>query len=168
MTPAGKSLTLGTIVVVVFALVLWVVIPMGVWIPARVPIAANSPDFWPRVIAIGMLVLGVLELGHGVLAMRSGNTSTAEAPDDTDSASYPPITAALRVAVAMLLMLGYYYAVQWLGMLVASAVAILIFAGLYGERRPWLLLAVAVILPVVLYGFFVGIAHTPLPQGVFG
>lgn len=166
MASAVKSLILGGIVLVVFALVLWVAIPIGIWVPARVPIAANSPDFWPRVIAIGMLVLGAAEFGRGLVKLRRG--TAAVSPPEPDLLAYPPAMAAARVAAAMALMLAYYYAVQWLGMLAASALAIVVFAGLYGERRPWLLVPVAVVLPAALYYFFVGLAHVPLPQGVFG
>lgn len=168
MAPAVRSLILGGIVLAMFAVVLWVLIPIGIWVPRSVPVAANSPAFWPRVIAIGMLVLGALEFGRGLIGVRRGGGRQLAAAPESDPLRYPSRMAAARVAAAMLLMLAYYYAVQWLGMLAASVLAIVVFAGFYGERRAWLLVPVAVALPLALYYFFVNLAHVPLPQGVFG
>ncbi|MEZ5825811.1 MAG: tripartite tricarboxylate transporter TctB family protein [Geminicoccaceae bacterium] len=71
----------------------------------------------------------------------------------------------LRLVAALALLFVYYKAIQPLGMVVASMAAIFVF-GLLGRARNLPVLAVtAILLPLLLYGFFVKIAGLPIPTG---
>ena len=69
---------------------------------------------------------------------------------------------------ALVLLAGYYLLLDILGMVVTSALALLTFMLLGGERRPVLIVAITVILPVALFLFFRYVANVSIPMGIFG
>ncbi len=156
MTARRRDLLLGIGVAAFAALLLLVVIPLGVSVPKAVRAAVLSPDLWPRAIAAMLLLLGA---GLAVQAWFAHETV-----DDWESPSADPMPA-LRLLGAILLLLAYYWLVRRLSMVLASSLAILVF-GLFGRtRHPRLLLATALVLPLLLWGFFYKIAGIPLPSG---
>ena len=52
-------------------------------------------------------------------------------------------------------------------MVIPSIVTILLLVYFAGERRWYLSLLIGVLLPVLLYGFFVYVARIPIPLGIF-
>ncbi len=156
MTARRRDLLLGIGVAAFAALLLLVVIPLGVSVPKAVRAAVLSPDLWPRAIAAMLLLLGA---GLAVQAWFAHDTD-----DNWRSPPFDPV-AALRLLAAILLLLVYYWLVRRLGMVLASSLAILLF-GLFGRSaHPRLLLATALVLPLLLWGFFYKIAGIPLPSG---
>jgi hypothetical protein len=62
----------------------------------------------------------------------------------------------------------YVIAIFLVGMTFASALCITVAVLYFGERRAWLIAAIAIILPALLWYFFVEIAHILFPTPVFG
>ena len=156
MTTRRRDLLLGIGVAAFAVLLLLVVIPLGVHVPKAVRAAVLSPDLWPRVIAGMLLVFGA------VLALQARFGAGDE--DDWQAPGFDPL-AALRFLATLGLFLLYYWLVRRLGMVLASSLAILAF-GLFGRtRHTLLLLATALVLPFLLWGFFYEIAGIPLPSG---
>ena len=157
MTQSLRKLVLGGLLIVGFGLMLGVLIPLAVSVPAGVKLAALSPDFWPRRIAGGLVVLGVLLAGQGIagLRRRSGRGRRFNR------------ARLFRTGAAIAGLLAYYALVEPLGIVAASMVALPAFAWLYGERRTKVLAPLAVLLPLALYFFFTRLANIPMPLGIF-
>lgn len=164
MNSALKTLVLGAVLITVSLLILFVAIPLGIWVPAHLRQGALSPAAWPRVVTIALLVLGVAMLVQG-LRQRLADSARAAGMHEM---SIRPRHARLKTAVAMGILVVYYELVRWLGIVVASALALPALSFLYGERRMGMLVALALILPAALYAFFVYVAKIPMPLGILG
>lgn len=164
-----KDFLLGLGVAALFAIVEFIVIPVEISVPRTLPIAANSPSFWPRVICGGMIVVGLALAFNAVMRLRAVGADAAVRPDaEVDEPTYPPGQALLRIGLAMAILVGYYVIVRWVGIVVASIVALGLLSSLYGEKRWWLIAILAISMPIVLYLFFTKIAEVSLPLGWLG
>mgnify|MGYP000692604419 CR=1 FL=1 len=148
--------------VAVLALVgIMVLIPAGIILPGDVDIAALSPDFWPRLVMIGLAVAGLVVLLQGTLL---ANTQGDEAEQE---ASLPLPVAVAKLLVAVIALFIYYVAISEVGIVLSSSVILIGLMMLGGERRIKVLLPVGIAPPVLLYYFFTYVANVPLPLGVF-
>ncbi len=156
MTGKRRDLLLGIGVAAFALLLLTVVVPLGVHVPKAVRAAVLSPDLWPRVIAVMLLALGVL---LAVQARLAGGTG-----EETPEPGFDAV-AGLRLLATLGLLLLYYWLVLRIGIVLASVLAIFAFGRFGRTRHPRLLSAVALLLPILLWGFFYKIAGIPLPSG---
>ncbi|MGI9301782.1 MAG: tripartite tricarboxylate transporter TctB family protein [Gammaproteobacteria bacterium] len=160
---ADRDIYLGAFIIVVSLAMLFVVIPAGVDSPAEVPILALAPSFWPNVVVIFLGVVGFIILVQGFTSRRAVKTPDADSAT-ANRLPFSPATA--RVAVAVALLFAYYWLLKLSGFVAASVAAIVAFTLLSGERRYWIFVPVAVLLPVTLYYFFSKVANIYLPLGV--
>ncbi|MBI3030985.1 MAG: tripartite tricarboxylate transporter TctB family protein [Candidatus Rokubacteria bacterium] len=113
-----------------------------------------GPDFWPRLILIGLMascVLKILEVARG----REGRREpTALLP-----LSRP------KLAGGMALVLGYPALAPLLGFPLTTFFFLLAFMRLAGMRRPLPLLATTLLGTVALLYVFVKVVYLPLPKG---
>ena len=154
-------------------MILWVLIPYGVVVPPSVKIATLSPAFWPKILAGGITVFGLLIALQGLLPMLKrgggpgkGRSAKAKACG-ADALSDGEKHGAIRAGAAVSGMLAYYFMVEPLGIILASMIIFPVFAILYGEKRIKFLAPLGVLLPVGLYYFFTIAAHKPMPTGCF-
>lgn len=142
-------------VTVLFSLVLWLfLIPNYVVVPGNIEHFYMGPNFWVTVIAASMFLLGALLLYNALKNAR---------PTEGD-----PITPlqVFRLCSGMAIFVAYYLFLQSLGIIITSAIAVVACSLMYGERRLKYLLPLAILLPVMLYLFFLKIASIPMPQGI--
>lgn len=158
MAPNGRDVIVGFAVVLLAGFTLLVLIPHGIPTPGRTAAGQMLPDFWPRVIAGSLVVLGAL------IALLAVFAPTPEGAAEDHEEPHPPMVAALKVATAMVLLFVYLWLLERVGMVVASMIAIPVFAALYGDRRMWIYVPLGVILPVLLYLFFRYVASIPIPD----
>ena len=156
-----SDLILGIVTMAFAGLALFVMIPLGVDNPGQINVMALGPSFWPMIISIFISLMGLLVAGqayrrHRVLETQDGK---AVEPSNFDIG---------RWIGALVLLAGYYLLFDILGMPVTSALALLTFMLLGGERRPLLIVGIALILPIVLYLFFRYVANVAIPTGIFG
>lgn len=137
------------------ALVIWVLIPVGVVEPKKVKFAALSPSYYPRIVAIALLLLGAGVFLRSLLTKTVVITQTDRHPN-----------APTRTICFLLILLLLALTLNWLGFIVASSIAMLLALWLGGERRLWLTLPLSVFLPLFLYFFFLKVARIPIPLGV--
>ena len=155
-----KDAVLGGAVVAISLFTWFWLIPVGIDSPGATPNPALAPDFWPRIIVVGILLMGVTLIVQDAIAARAG-----AAPD---SPAEPAFGAAdWRVVVAAGVLAVYLWTMSWGGLVVPSILALAATMALHGERRLSVLVPVSVALPVVLYVFFVYIARMAIPLGVF-
>ena len=145
--------------------VMFVMIPLGVEDPGKIDVLALGPAFWPFVISLFLFAMGVL---IGVQAWRRSRETGGAAIADGDGAPAVSDFSFGRWIGAVVLMAGYYVLLEPLGMVATSALAMVGFMLLGGERRPAIIAALAIGIPIALFLFFRFVANVVIPLGVFG
>lgn len=168
MSRSALDLGLGLFVIVAGLVMVFLIIPTSVDTPAAVPYTVLSPRFWPYVIMYFMIALGAILAVKGLLQMRAERIRPqlrrGRDPQDADVVDITFAGVPFIIA-ACLLLLAYYWLMTVIGMVEASILALIVFSALYLERRVHWILAVAIALPLVLYGFFFYVANVPVPLG---
>ena len=154
-------------------------IPNFISVPGNMARAVLSPAFWPEILAVMAMIAGVFVL---IPAFRQGDASnTAELVSSSDAAalsesgdqnshsgtdlSQEPQSNVIRLFAFVVAMTLYAKYLDYLGMALASVLMLLVSFYLLGERRLGLVLTVSVLLPLVLYAFFLHVAGVSIPQG---
>ena len=128
----------GIVVLLLAVLLFAVVIPLGIDSPNQIDNAALAPDLWPKIIVV-LFCFTELQL----------------------------LSRLPRLLYVVGVLFLFYYAIPKAGMVIPSIVTILLLVYFAGERRWYLSLLIGVLLPVLLYGFFVYVARIPIPLGIF-
>lgn len=132
-----------------------VLIPQGVVEPKKIKYAALSPSYYPRFVAIALIILGLAVSVRSML-FRGNN--------DQGSPAHP--NAAVRTLIVFVILAIYAAVIPTLGFIVASILVLIAMLWLAGERRLTYLLPIAFLLPLILYFFFLKVANVPIPLGV--
>jgi putative tricarboxylic transport membrane protein len=114
--------------------------------------AGIGPGDYPRVIAVGLFVLGAL------LAGQSARRATA------DVRSLYPKGAAGRVAALVATVLAYVYVLPYLGFLASTPLFLVAAMLLFGVRRPVLILSSGVGVTLAVYWIFYSLFQILLPK----
>ena len=167
MTRNVKDILLGCILSVGFSLVVWVLIPAAVPVPKSIKVAALSPDFWPKIIAAGLAIMGLVLIAQGIIRILRERVETVPGISSNATPTSDRGSIFFRTVAIMVGLLVYYALVGPLGIVISSILAIVAFAFIYGERRFKILIPIAILLPIGLYYFFVKVANIPMPLGLF-
>ena len=145
--------------------------------PATLSLSSSAggpgPAFFPQVL-LGMLaVASLVGVGQEVRRSRSGRRPAVAVPE-VPAPGDPVLgteeeaeeTDLKRALVAAALVLGYVAATAVMGWVLASIAFALVFLWMSGHRKPWTLIAVAVVAPQVLAYVFVKIVYIALPTGI--
>jgi putative tricarboxylic transport membrane protein len=162
----------------VFALLgLFVAIPNGIVMPSNINSQALGPQFWPKIITISLAIFGGIIFIQGLVQIRHStfrNQGELKNVNDreivvleNESGDLPIRLALLRASIAMTGLFAFYFAINILGMIISSSVAIIFYTLLGGERKIKNILPLALLLPTGLYYFFVYAADIPIPLGIF-
>ena len=142
----------------VFAVVMaFMVIPAGVRVPASVTHLPLSPRFFPYVL-VGM----VFVFAASMLVMSM--VGPPPLPPDVEATALR-LRWPLRLAALLAVLAGWVVLPERVGMLPLAILATLALLVLGGERRLWMLGAVGVVVPVLVYLLFTEVFHVPLPAG---
>lgn len=137
-------------------LVVFVLIPYGVAEPKRINFAALSPSYYPRFVAYALIILGT------AVAIRSFLSPDQNAKPSDDIRP----DAVLRTTLFLGLLLVFAATVSWLGFIVSSFLAAMASFWLAGEKRLHITLPIAILVPTLLYFFFLKVARVPIPLGI--
>ena len=154
MTVRDNDMLFGAFVVAIFLPVYIWVIPAEVPVLTPVKVAALSPDFWPRIIVMGLVLLGLIQMGVA-FAHPAGDTLPRLQTTDR-----------VRTACLCLLLVAFPLVVPVLGFLCASVLIMGLCMGLFGERRIAMILGCSVALALTLQLFFVRVAAVLIPTGL--
>jgi hypothetical protein len=157
MLSRRDELLIGLGVMALAVLTLWWLIPVYITSPRRVPMLALSPAFWPTIIGWVMLACGA------ALAIRAAIAPPP--PAEMADNLIPTRPEALRLLAVGVILVASYLALPILGMVwtcMISYMALVLLTG--GQKLGWGLI-VAILLPLILYAFFVKIAGVAIPQG---
>lgn len=147
----------------------FVLIDVGIPVPASLTIPALSPDFWPRVVAIAISACAIVLLVQTLILARTVSKVTAATESEAQETdpTYKTHVGTLRVAGLLAAMCGFYFVLAYLGMVAASVILVSAMMLFFGETRLVLVAALSVAVPTCLYLFFRYIAGIPIPLGLF-
>ena len=141
----------------------FVLIPLGIQIPPDIKYRALSPSFWPYIVCAGIAVVGALLL---IAEFLTGRSKTEGGPAADVPQGGRSRWTTWRPAIAMALLLAIYFVLEFLGFVLTTTIGLVALMLLAGERRPLIVLPVALLLPLALHLFFVKAAQRPIPAGV--
>ncbi len=150
-----RDVVAGALILAIGLIFVFILIPIGVDEPRRVKYAALSPTYYPRIVAFILVVIGAAVLARAVFRP----TAT-----EMDSEAHP--TGARRLLGISTILVAFALLLTPLGFVLASALALFAAIWLAGEQRIHISAAISVILPVLLYFFFLKVARIPIPLGV--
>lgn len=158
MSDARSNLYLGLVLSAVFAIVLFVLIPVGIEVPHSHDPGQLPPTAYPRWVAGAAMFFSL------VLAAQSlGNLSRrGDAPSNMPRV---PRAGFLRICIGFALLFLFAIFLKKIGMLLGGFILYACFAYLAGERNWLRMLLVDAALCGILYVFFVRIATVPIPMG---
>ena len=157
-TPTRRGDVIAAVLCLMFGLVgYFVFIPMAVYVPEQFVGTGNSPAFLPKVMFILLGVLSALYLGQSLIVYKreaqQGHVRTSDW---------------LLAGGTALICIGFIIAIHIVGMTVGAGLTVAITIFYFGERRPLVIAGIAIILPLLLWYFFVKIAHILFPSSWLG
>jgi putative tricarboxylic transport membrane protein len=122
-------------------------------LPSEGGYAGIGPNFIPAVVAAGIIALGVWLAAE---AFSGGWRDAPEHPDTFAAAPFLWVSAGLFAHMAL---------IAWAGFIVAGTVLFACVARGFGSRRPARDLAIALVITLGIYLFFVKLLNVGLPAG---
>ena len=144
----------GILMVIVSLTLITILIPIGIDAPRKVRFAALAPSYYPYIVSTILFLLG------SVIIIRSRREKAAQPEPNV----HPQ--AIKRLSKFIFLLAVFASSLEWAGFILSSSVALMAALPLAGEKRPLIILANALIIPILLYLFFYKIAGIPIPLGV--
>lgn len=134
----------------------FVLVPKWVYVPATVAGTLDSPAFLPRALFMLLALFGALLL---LQSLPSVKAIAAEGK--------APRADWMRAGGMLLVCMFYLGAVFLIGLPLASGLSLAVALVYFGERRPLVIGIAIVLLPTLLWLFFVKIALVPMPIPIF-
>ncbi len=151
------DLVVGALTIVFACVSLFLLIPLGVEDPGSIDVIALGPSFWPSIVSGMLLLMGT------IISVQAYRRSRATHGDEEEAG---PGFATARWLGSLVLLAALYAGLHSLGMVLTSIAALVLFMLLGGERRPLVIIAISLVLPLALYGFFRYAANVVIPLGV--
>lgn len=171
---ANREIGLGLTIVVLSLAGLFIAIPLGVDAPEDIEVRPLAPDFWPFIVLVFAGLAGAVVTLEGLVgrkrpphAQDTGTTEEARPDAEPAEQNRPAGEAAMRVAAAIGALFLLYFALPYTGIVAGCMLLLLFMLRFSGERRWHIILAITIVLPLLLYFFFVYVANVPMPMGVF-
>lgn len=155
--PISRSLLLSILpeVVLLAAAVYLFVVALGfkqVGPPGQI-----GPGFWPQVLCVGIGIGALVRLGQ---KLRSRDQRVAgDAASETDEVKMP------RVALGIALVVGYVVGMLFLGYILATALFLIVFIYLGGQRK-WYVVPLGIASSLLFAYVFLKVVYIALPSGV--
>ena len=152
----SKDCLSGALMIAAGTLLVALIIPNWITEPAKVRVAALAPSYYPRIVAICLALVGAAILGNALFRKAQSSESAKDRRPD----------AMVRTAAILCILAACFLSLERLGFVLGSAITVALALLLGGERRYWLIGAIALLLPLLLYLFFLKVARIPMPTGV--
>ncbi|MFY0611571.1 MAG: tripartite tricarboxylate transporter TctB family protein [Hyphomicrobiaceae bacterium] len=159
---AKSNMASGIVFLALGTIVLAVLIPYGIEKPASLQFLALSPSFWPNTVGVVISLIG-LALIASSFSKGTAATAKLQALQDRQQSS---TWLAVRPFVVMAICFVLYLALQPLGFVLTTTIAMVVLMLVGGERRLWLIALTSILTPLALYIFFTKATGVPIPAGV--
>lgn len=157
----NRNALIGCVGIAWSLLMLGVLIPLGTTMPDDIKIAALSPVFWPRIVVSFAAIASAFLLVQGIMERKS----QLSVQDDQDDGYYPLQKAITRIVIVFALILGTYWSIDSLGLVIPSILTLGILMFLAGETSMVKIVLISILTPVILFSFFQYVANVPIPLG---
>ncbi len=117
-----------------------------------------SPGFWPQVLCVGIVIGTLVRIGQKFRARKRPIVGRAAAEADEDMRM-------LRVALGIALVVGYIISMLFLGYILATALFLIAFIYLGGQRK-WYVIPLGLVSSVVFAYVFLKVVYIALPSGI--
>ena len=117
-----------------------------------------SPGFWPQVLCVGIVIGTLVRIGQKFWARKRPIVGGAVAEADEDM-RMP------RVALGIALVIGYLVSMLFLGYILATALFLIAFIYLGGQRK-WYVIPLGLVSSVVFAYVFLKVVYIALPSGI--
>ena len=117
-----------------------------------------GPGFWPQLLCVGIAIGVLVRIGQKFRAR--GRPIVAGAAAETDEDVRMP-----RVALGIVLVVGYILGMLFLGYILATALFLIAFIYLGGQRK-WYVIPLSVVSSLVFAYIFLKVVYIALPSGV--
>jgi putative tricarboxylic transport membrane protein len=115
-----------------------------------------GPGFWPQVLCVGIGIGALVRLGQ---KLRSREPIVGDAASEADDLKMP------RVALGIALVVGYVIGMLFLGYILATALFLIAFIYLGGQRK-WYVIPLGIASSLVFAYVFLKVVYIALPSGV--
>lgn len=156
----NKNFVTGVVMLSVGLVTLFLLIPLGVDEPKKIKYAALSPSYYPRIIATGLCLLGL------VIAIQSYWSYLSETPQEEDRNDENRPDATQRITIVFGLLTAMALTLTTFGFVLVAALGLGAAIRFAGERNYLLIASMAIIIPLALYFFFQKVAGIPIPLGI--
>lgn len=133
-------------------------------LPKRTTTDAPGPHFFPYLITVSIIFLAVMLLIQGVRGLKDSGGFADLRPEKPSANENFSIT---RAAAGLLLTGLYFFALPMFGFFWSTPVFFAALMWVTGERRPLILLGLAIFVPLFLFFLFRDLFQLPLPRGSF-
>ncbi len=145
----------GILILLLGATLLAILIPTGIDEPKKVKFAVMSPSYFPRIVAIAMVLVGFAITAGAVI------NKTPEPMFEGMSG-----LATAKICAVFFIFLATAFALPNAGFLLTCVFAAAALMLLAGERNPLIICLVSLVLPIALHLFFTKVANVPIPGGI--
>lgn len=133
-------------------------------LPKRTTTDAPGPHFFPYLITVSILFLSAMLILQGVRGLKdSGGLADLRPVRPPANQNF----SIVRAAAGLLFTGLYFFALSMFGFFWSTPVFFAALMWVTGERRPHVLLGLAVIVPMFLFFLFRDLFQLPLPRGSF-
>lgn len=130
----------------------FVLVPAWVYVPVQFKGTINSPALMPQVLFV---LMGVFSAVYFLRSLNKYRLTSRE--------GWTPVSDWTLAAGTVLICAAYLGAIYVVGFPVASALCLVAGQYYFGERRWVIIITIAIVLPALLWLFFVKIANIMLP-----
>ena len=120
-------------------------IAFGVWMFVSAMKLKSGPDFWPKIVAGGIILLGVLIFAMGFINLQKEKKEEKAPAKEKAKPQY------LSVAAVMAVLVVYYFAFQTIGYTIPTFLMIGATAYILGYRKWKVLIPTSLIVSIALY-----------------
>lgn len=154
----------GIFFLVLSILAYFVLIPKGIVVPSNIGHFTTSPSFWPNIVIVIIALMSLLLMlpEKDIVDLKEEDVEKAKDELQTSWKTRIP-----RLLIILALLFAFYYSIEQFGMVVPGMALIFILMIFSGYRRWWLIILLSLLVPILLYGFFVHVANIPIPLGIF-
>lgn len=161
-TEAQSEIVIGSGFIILGTMTLFVLVPKSIKVPENIPNVALSPAMWPKAISIFIILLGTfLLIGSFIALWRQHKRLSISSLNFFQN----KISFSWRGLLAVAMLLPYFFAINFFGMLLSSVLAVFIYMLVAGEKSILALIAVSLVFPVLLTLFFIHVASVMIPLG---
>lgn len=138
-------------------------IAFGAWVYYIASTLKKKAAFWPKIVAAGIIILGVIILVNALLELRRQASGKQQAPAKKEKTAKPQY---IKVAAIVAILFIYYFMFQYFSYTIATALLIFSTSVVLGYRNWKVLIPTSVIVSVVLYTAFTYLFNIHFP-GIF-